>query len=225
MLLIAGVIGVITARRLATRPPEWWSPPVATDPATLETARAVENGVTTLLHQPHAASESWTLSLNEADANAWLAARLHDWVMNQDANTEWPEQLRDVSLDYRRGTITLGARVMLDEFPTILSATLVPSIDDDGAMWLKASSFAVGRLSVPASWMLRAGDSPLRRIVPSNLTDSRDAGPVLDVLAGEAPLTRRPILKLSDGRRVRVTAIQVDADRLLVTCKAATDSQ
>ncbi|MBC7771369.1 MAG: hypothetical protein H7210_02625, partial [Pyrinomonadaceae bacterium] len=67
-LVLFGVIAYFAVTRYALVAPTWWQPPSAVDPGTLETARAVENGVTTVLHQHHEPDQTWTMSLTCADA-------------------------------------------------------------------------------------------------------------------------------------------------------------
>ena len=206
-------------RHLAAQTPEWWTPPDATDPETVETAKAVENGVTTLLHEKRAGAEPWTMRLSEHDANAWLAARLRDWIENQDGDVEWPRQVTGVLLDLRAGALTIGVSVNEGEKAMVVSATLAPRVDGEGALWIPATSFHIGQLTVPGSWILRASDSPLRAILPKEAATSEGLASALDVLSGDAPLARRPWFRLSDGRRVRVVNIQVEMEQLLVTCQ------
>ncbi len=221
LLLIIAAVAYFSLTHYASRPPDWWQPPSPTDPATIDTAKAVENGVTTLLHEHRPPSQTWTMQLSEHDANAWLAARLKDWFENQSSDSRWPSEVTAVLLKADRGSINLGVRTLSRGSANVLSVALVPRIDTDGSLWLPARSFHVGQLAVPSAWALRAADSPLRRVLPPAIERSSEFGSILGVLAGDEPLTRSPILKLSDGRRVHVTGIAVELGQIFVTCRAA----
>jgi hypothetical protein len=86
---------------------------------------------------------------------------------------------------------------------------------------LPASDFAIGKLSVPSSF----AESVVRSSLPASASKSEGTTKVFDALAGKAPISANPVLKLSDGRRVKVVGIRSEAGRLLVTCKPAVVTQ
>src|SRR5262245_27600687 len=78
LLLAIGITMGVSWYR-ATQPPAWWQPVNPADPQVDQQARNVENGVTNELHRTRptangAPAEPWTLTIKDAEANAWLAA-------------------------------------------------------------------------------------------------------------------------------------------------------
>lgn len=216
VLLVIAAGAFFRARQLMARAPQWWHPPLKADPETIDTAKAVENGVTTLLHQARPRDASWTMQVSNEDANAWLGARLQDWFDNQ-GGSKWPKELEQVSAQFEDGALRVGAALDLRGTRRVVSLRLEPRIDDRGQLWLPATSVQVGELGVPTGWVL--GDaSPLRSMIRA---DPGEMDRLSRVLAGQSPLASKPTLKLADGRRVRVTGLKLESGQLLVTCQGA----
>lgn len=224
-VVLFGVIVYVALTRFALVAPAWWKPPNPADPRTLEAARAVENGVTTLLHQRHAPEQTWTMSLSSEDANAWLAARLKEWVANQDGSWVWPAELSSLQVEFRDGQVTLGVGLMYRGAVRVVSLSVSPRMDEAGALWLPATSVAIGKLSVPVSWALSGKESLLREYLPIDAATNAGATRVFDALAGKGPISSRPTMKLSDGRRVQIVGIRSESGKLLVTCRPAPEEQ
>jgi len=222
VVLIA--IAVFVAFQLAGENPEWWRPLNPNDERTVEAAQTVEIDVTNALHQsrpatPEHSPESWTISVGEAEANAWLAARLRDWLANQDDAFTWPAELSEPQIDFRDGNVVIGAGFKRGQAVEVLAVTLLPRTDKDGALWLEAESVSIGKLSIPASWALSGSASFIKDRLPSHVLEKPEGKRVLNVLSGKEPLTKSAILNLSDGRRVRVLAVKAKDNALLVTCR------
>lgn len=219
-VILVGAAGYLVITREVSRSPDWWRPPSSTDPATLESARAVENGVTTVLHQQRPDDAAWTMLLTESDVNAWLAARLKNWVRNQRDDFVWPSEVKEVLIHLEPGVLRVGIEIERRGAVIICSASLTPRVDEDGSLWISATAFHIGTLPVPARWALRAAESPLREVMPTSIGDSPESGSILSALLGAGALSREPVLRLSDGRRVRIVEIRVEEGRLLVTCRS-----
>ncbi|MBL8764978.1 MAG: hypothetical protein JNM07_11980 [Phycisphaerae bacterium] len=215
-LVVAALVCVFTLvlLGLTRQRPDWWCALDAADPRTAETARAVENGVQTVLSRVRgrdpadpSRSEPWSVSLKAADANAWLNARLPKWVENQTRRGGWPEQIREVQVEFRDGHVLIGARVRSGDGDRVLAAVLRPRIDPDGSLWIPATRLALGRLSVPASWVFNADVGLASLQVPAELRELTEARGLFGALAGIEAVSRTASLRLADGRRVRVRAI------------------
>lgn len=221
-VVLAGIAAFV-ALQLASENPEWWRPLNPRDEQTVEAAQTVEIGVTNALHQsraaPDHAPEAWTLSVSEREVNAWLAARLRDWLANQAEAVTWPVELSEPQIDFREGKVAIGASFKRGKSVEVLAVTLLPRIDREGALWLTADDVSIGKLSIPASWALSGSGSLIRDRLPAHVLERPETKRILDVLAGKEPVTKNAILKLSDGRRVRVLGIKATDDALLVTCR------
>lgn len=240
-LFLAGVItgGVVVAGWLADQRPRWWDPIDASNPSTVAAANAVENGAVDLLSLVRPSverspgvltSEPWTVRLTPEDANAWLAVRLPMWIRNQSDNFRWPSQVAQLQVDFRADDVVLGVRARSHGVERYLWVSLDPTIDADGALWLRATWVHVGRLSLPASWFLPdeeaapSGTSPAQpTLVTKNIPDDIRALPeteaLLAALNGAGPVARNPAIRLADGRRVRIVGVAAEDGALYVTCR------
>ena len=242
-----GIVGIGAWRgavMLSRATPGWWS---AIDPTNKQVAAAalrVENGAATQLTRIRqtdpgtAGSVPWTIKLTSADANAWLAARLRPWLESQaDGAFIWPKELEGVEVRFDGGRILVGARVHDKQAgggpgpSRVVTASLRPEFREDGALWLPATGMTIGRLYVPPSWMLArakprarsgvgrvsagfAGTDAEREESLANLPELRD---VVEAIGGKVPVMRLPIIKIGDGRRVRIVKLEPEDDALYMT--------
>lgn len=245
--LVAALVALAGLALLAGAPvawlvharPGWWPEQRGDMEWALVRARGLENGVVTLLTDARPIngitghSEPWAVSVRADDASAWLLARLPSWAAHQDRLGRWPSQIVETRARLDDGGVTLGVRVRPsgaagDGSDQYLTARLEPSITADGALWLRAQTVSLGRLRVPASWMfadngeapsLAAGLVGAPERVPADLLARPEARRVARALAGLEPLLIEPVLDLHDGRRVRLLAVRIEIDRLVLTCQ------
>ena len=211
--------------------PSWWTHPTA-DAEAEARATALENAAVSQLYLARAAddapapdgvryaSEPWSVALDETDVNAWLAARLPRWVEGQPGMPAWPDTMSQLQVRLDDGTIRAGVRVETGSGPDhrFVTASFVPTVDEDGSLWLTASWVHVGRLPVPASWVIgdaRADDGML----PPELTERPETALFLGIVQGEAPFAATPILALENDRRVRLLGLRVRDGRLELTMR------
>ncbi len=233
-LLLAVVIGVVfmASATLTRAAPSWWQN-IADDNATAERARAVENATISQLYlvrraeprstgptSPEGAwvSTRWSVSVRESDASAWLTSRLPRWLAGQRTLPEWPEGLSQFQVRFQDGTIRAGVRTETRDGPRYVTATFIPEIDGEGALWLRAAWVHVGRLPVPAGWVI-GGPSDPDSMLPPELLERPEAAMFLDVARGESPLAVEPSIALEDGRRVRLVDLRLRDGRAEVTMR------
>lgn len=230
---------IIVASMLKAAPP-WWRQVRVQEQRTREIAQEVENALGTHLHLAREGekkpdgmwrSEPWGVSIPSADANAWLNARLPRWLETVDAGVEMPRAVAEVQVEFRDGRVSIGVAGRLggrlgggvasavEEEPQeagaeesdarrIIWASASPRIDEHGLLSLTLDRVYVGRL--PISRAL------LAEILERVGLDGR-GGPWLDLLHGEE-MKVEPLMKLEDGRRVRITGLRAREGRLEVTC-------
>jgi len=244
--LILIITAVFAGIMLARTPPSWWRIIDANSKPVQEAAQRVENGAATQLTRIRksdpggagnpADSKPWTIKLTAADANAWLAARLRPWLESQEgAAFRWPADLDRVQVDFDAGRINLGASVRSPgrSGPEIFTASLLPEFRSDGGLWLPAQSVSIGRLSMPVSWMI--SDSTLKKAaaattaaapkaapqpaVPDSVTSLPQTRDLLAALADQRPMMQSPIIKIGDGRRVRILKLDPRDGALYITCQ------
>jgi hypothetical protein len=227
---IVGLLGWALVQEV----PVWWRIVRKDDPGTAERALLVENSVCNQIYlsrevTPAAdAAEAdpgfgpgteWTVSLKASDANAWLNARLPLWVANKHDDTPWPKELEEVQVDFGEGVIRIGARVHQPGQDRVLSATLEPDLRADGTLWMPASWVSIGRLAVPADWVLQQAEQRKADFVPAELRDLPETVAVFRGFAGLSPIVQNAVIRLEDGRRVRLLKLRPVNGRLEVTCR------
>jgi len=242
MVLIALTsVALLSASFLASRAPAWW--PVRSNPRTEAVIAAdLENAVVNQLHaarpmegpsEGQKLSESagqtegqptgwtsalWSVSLSESDANAWLAARLPKWLANQDDPIEWPAELSVVQSGFEEGRLQVGAQVLDGRQTRYVSCQLRLWIDDRGRLWAPADWVRLGRLAVPAEWIVErafGAAKPISRTIGAAHASQRVAA----ALRGEEPLLDNPVLKLADGRHVRLVRLLLKNGHVEITCR------
>lgn len=240
--------GALIALALAQENPRWWTSVNPDDPHTVELAEAVENGLTSALTRvrPAPASRAGTAGANDAawsvfitneQANAWLNVRLKRWLADQTEqgviDFKWPREVGQVQVCFEDGRIHVGARVERPGAgsearprPQTLGASLRVGFGSDGSLWLTAERIEIGRLPVPASWVLgsarsRGASAGEKKVgeVSEDLARLPQTQKVIEAFRGERPVISRPVIKLADGRRVRLLAIEPKDGRLVITAQ------
>jgi hypothetical protein len=228
----AGVaVAVLCVMALVQESPTWWRALCADDPVIMETARRLENGVFSELHyvrpsdpdldehDPTWRSDDWTVSLRAPEASAWLTSRLPRWLTSYDEQVVWPADASQLQVAFVEDRIHVGIKVDVDGAPRVLSATLRPELDDSGAIWMRAGTVRIGRLGLPASWVLRDSKGVIAAYVPTEFQSLEETEGMFSAFRGEHPLVIDPVLKLEDGRKVRLLALAAREGRLEITCR------
>lgn len=217
---------------LGTARPLWWNAPDVADPGTAALAADLES---TLVEQasmvrPTAAgfipgvpgewrSDAWTVTVTSQQAAAWLNTRFPAWLVNRSESVKWPRELRAVAADFSDTSITLGGEFVLNGETRYLSADLSLGVREDGSLWTSADWLRVGRLPLPAGWILKRAANENRSMIPEAASDVPQMSAALKALAGEAAVAITPSLSLGDGRRVRLLSIAPGEGAIVVTCR------
>lgn len=225
VFILAAGIGMFYSWRLANQAPEWWHPVNPSDPAVDRAARSVENTITDQLHRARpaptngAAPSTWTITIKDDEANAWLAARLKEWMLNRHDSLSWPAGASEPQVSFQDGIAMLGLEFTdpRSSKQRVVAAGLAPQIDEQG-LWLRLESFSIGRLMLPGSAATEAG-SMLEDRLPASVKENPDAKAFIEALSGKRPLVREAIMKLSDGRRVQLMRITPRAGELEIECR------
>jgi hypothetical protein len=229
---LAGVAGVCVAvlgsMAMMRAAPQWWRTVLREDPSTVALAERVEKSIINSAHTQWPAegsqaggyrSKPWTVEVNAAEVNAWLNVRLPMWMANQKARFKWPRNMSDVQVDFSPGRVTIGARVRAGDASRVLTATLAPELDGMGRLYARARWVNVGRLSIPAGWVLGTAQGSARGYIPPELMRLPETAHLFEAFEGAGPLLNRAVIKLGDQRRVRILRVQAREGKLLVTCR------
>jgi hypothetical protein len=192
--MLAGVALAAGAVALARRPPSWWAPVERDAPGALETARALEQGIASETSRVRGPGETeWSVRVRAADVNAWLGARLPQWL-EFDRSLPWPAGVGSVQVMVDPAGAALAAD--WNGFVVVTRWEVEPGAGG-GPATLRAAGTSVGRLPVPFAAGVGAW------FVPE--------------LARPLPLRAR----LGDGREVSVVDVEFGDGEAIVDCATA----
>lgn len=154
-------------------------------------------------HRVRGLDESWELVIDEAGANEWLSTRLMDWMRSQVPPLSLGGGVGAVRVMFRAGVVYAAAELDRGRIVTVGAS---PIVDEQGRLVLSIRSASVGRLGLPAAWAARA-------LSPG----SARAGPIR--FDGDGMVVGEPILRLADGRRVRVVGAETGEGSLVLRLK------
>ncbi len=245
---IAIAIGVVTVcvvsvsamivMALMEEQPAWWRSVDQRDTDTQEEGAFVENYVISVASRSReltgGASEPWAVSVVPEQANAWLNTRLPDWVENQQRGVELFGHIRELQVEFRDDVIIAGVRLHHRGTERVFSASLRPEVREDQSLWMIAEHVHIGRLTVPASWVLPRllnDDTTVKTVARDEAGDEQtrllreipEVRGLAEALLGQRPMAEEPLLQLPDGRQVRLEALSAyekDGERRLsVRCR------
>jgi hypothetical protein len=210
--------------------PLWWRTVLREDPATITLAEGTERRLMNVAHDDEIIplqrqadgswrSPVWTIEVRSAEVNAWLNVRLPKWLANQKDEFHWPAEVSDIQVEFHDDRITIGARVRAGDRHQVLTATLAPRLDPQGRLYLPAQSVNLGRLNIPASWVLDPIRANAEAYIPTQLRRLPETELLFKAFEGEQALLQRALVRLNDGRRIRILSVQPRDGRLLVTCQ------
>jgi hypothetical protein len=207
LLLLAAVValaGAFLLVRQVRRPPPWWAPPPSVGEVG-EFAAAVEHALAASFTRVREPGERWSLRVEEAELNAWLAERLPLWAESGflGEGLEWPGSLGlvQVRLSPRR----LEVAIELRDLGTIACLSAVPVESAEGWI-LRWHSAGLGRLQAPL------GAAALRSSLGRRFGGEGDRAWLGSLLGEGAELPSR--LTLADGREVRLVGGEIGEGEL-----------
>ena len=232
LLIAAGSLGVLAALAMIRQSPGWWRSVRSDDPRTIRAAQNVEDRVFSGMSAARPTAEGFTpgepgqwrsepfeIRVDAADANAWLNVRLPKWLANREQDFRWPEEISEVQVDFDQGKLKVGARVKVGGQEQVISATIEPQLNPDGSLSAPATWVHVGRLGVPAAWVLQHTEDNAARYMPRSVADLPETRAMLSAFLGRLPIVQNAVLKLGDGRRVRILDLRTDRGALVLTCQ------
>ncbi len=227
VITLAGLI----AASLSRAAPSWWRVYRPT-PALRDHAADFENAVVSQLYRRRDddpgwlrsgrggpwRSAPWSVFIRDEDASAWLTTRLPEWINGQDG-LAWPISLSQPQVAFRGGVVRLGVLIRTDRGSRILTAAVKPEIHDDGSLWLRSRRIHIGRLPVPAAFILARAERRLGEVLPDDIAEDPFSRKFIEILRGRAPLAREPVMRLDDGRAVRLLGLRVLDGRIELDCR------
>jgi hypothetical protein len=224
-VVAAACLLVLMTGLLIRLAPSWWRTVRRDDPATIALGQQVENRITNHIYRNRASqtegsqSVPWTIEVKAPEANAWLNCRLPKWLANQKDEFHWPRDVSDVQVEFDRQRITVGARVKAGERSQVFTATLEPKLERDGRLYMTATWVNVGRLSVPAGWVLGHARRNADQFIPEEFLRLPETELLFRAFAGETAVRNNTVIELGDGRTVRILRIDPEAGKIRITCQ------
>jgi len=223
-LVFIGVVSLAAAVgfSLARSAPSWWVDIDKQSPRNIELAELVQNGALSHLFEDRkvliGGAVEWPVKMTDEAANAWMNIKLPEWFANISDGMEWPETVTQIQIVFDSGTINMGIRVLTDGGSRIYSCAIVPELRDDGSLWMKARTVSMGRLTVPAGWVLRGAESSADGFIPEQLRGTAEAEALFEKLTGKLPLFDVAEVSLGDGRIVRLLGLRVRDGTVIAHC-------
>lgn len=225
LLTVASVFAYLLIRSA----PAWWRTVDPQSPASAQAGELLQNALGNQFTavRPAAAdlkpgerwrSEVWRFAVEVDDANAWLNTSLPNWIKSDPDMPAWPDDIGSIQVAFRSGLMYVGIELLRgDGVPQYLAAAVRPEMREDGSLWIPADTVLVGRLPIPPEVVLSQARARVHNILPEDLTERGRA--LLRVFEGDEPLAESPVIRLGDGRQVRVLDIQPRDHRLIVSCQ------
>ncbi len=224
-MTILGIGGYLLTRAA----PAWWRTVEQDNPISIKSADDLQNALGSQFTavRPTASdlrpdepwrSDVWRFGLEVDDANAWLNINLPQWIESDPDLPPWPENIQAIQVAFRRGLLFVGVELNRgDGQSQHLVASVRPEIRADGSLWVPADKIYIGRLPIPPDAVLAQAQARVEQILPEELTANGQA--LLGIFRGQAPLAEQPVIRLGDGRQVRILEIQPWKRRLIVSCQ------
>jgi hypothetical protein len=219
LLVVAALVGGggLGVWRLTWMAPVWWSPPDPGNERTEALAERVEYRVAELAHRVRPdPQEPWWVEIKQDQVNAWLSARLPQWLAHTHGR-QWPPQAGPPQVNVESGAIRVGVDVETEAGRRYVVARVVPQIIE-GELSLSLDGLAVGRVAIPGA----SADAIVERLktsAPPGILDDPTLRAAIEVLSGRQRID--PVLKLHDGRRVRLLDVECRSQKLLLHCQTA----
>ena len=208
VLVSAGGVGLW---RLTWMAPTWWAPLDPGDEQTAQLAERVEYRLAEEAHKVRPDPKPWWIEIKQDQINAWLAARLPEWVAHAHG-IQWPAEVGLPQVNVDAGAVRLGLDIETDAGTRYVVAHLKPSIVE-GELALTLDGMSVGRLWIPGSSVGAVVDR-LEDTGAGRFLDDPGVNALIGLLEGGRRID--PTLTLSDGRRVRVLDVRCDRGALLL---------
>ncbi|RNC80292.1 MAG: hypothetical protein ED559_00300 [Phycisphaera sp.] len=224
MVVVLGVvsIGAAISVSLARAAPSWWVDVDKASQRNIDLSNQVQNGTLTHITADRGTliggSVEWPVMMTDEAANAWLNIGLPDWFSKISGGMPWPESVTQIQIVFDSGTVRIGVRALTETGSRIYSCAIVPELRDDGSLWMKAKTVSMGKLTLPASWVLRGADTSAASYIPEQLRGTAQAEALFEKLTGQLPLFELAEVDLSDGRVVRLTDLRVRDGTVIALC-------
>jgi hypothetical protein len=202
-LLLSLVLLLLVGGWLWSSLPAYWAPLAADDPAIQSNARRFETQLINTAH--HKAKGDWSITITQDQMNQWLAARLPQWLANQNHPlAEQPMPKAMVAFFSDRLELAFDATPFGHD--QVFRLVYTPVKQDEGdTTQLALTGLYGGRLPLPTATAL-------------NMVAENNGREVADTLAQFDLATQ-----LADGRMIRVVNVQLHDGKIVLNCQTTHD--
>ncbi|QNN24244.1 hypothetical protein HED60_18860 [Planctomycetales bacterium ZRK34] len=194
-LLAIVLIAVFVLWWMISAKPDYWHVLDGSHAEVRTAGERVEQTVSSLITRVRPTDQSWQLPLSDKNINHWLAARMPNWLANQNIDPSIIAVLRHAQVHCEPDRLLLAVQPDLGVVSPVIELTLVPRPSDSGAVELYVKSAKAGVFDVPIDTIIEKFAN--NRSVPRELT--------LEV-------------PLKDGREVQVTDLGLTDSAMMLTC-------
>jgi hypothetical protein len=213
-VLVLLVVALLALRQWSRMDPSWYDPPNPADEQVTQLADRVEYRLLEEAQKIRPESDAWTLRVREEQINAWLAARLPEWLAHEQ-DVDWPEGLGMPQMHLSDGRVTVAVDAGERSGGRVVSIRLAPRLEDH-RLYLRLDGLGLGRIPLPGDPSKRLIELA-RTLAEETSLERPEVDQVLAIMNGEQALD--PIVDLADGRRVRLTGISIGRRFVDVTCR------
>lgn len=152
------------------------------------------------------------------EANAWLAERLDDWLVNQ--QRQLPAGLSEPMLTSESGQLVVAFRYRGGDIDQVFSVLLSLEFLEDGRATLSVEGVRGGRLPLPTDYVFKHLPGAARGSGGAGESGGDDAkrSQAIAVLLGQQPFD--PVLPIDGSRRARIIGLEVDDEGLGLVVQA-----
>ncbi len=195
---------------LAGLTPQWYQPTTATDAATSELGEAAEYRLVEEFQRIRPPEEIWRLRIREDAINAWLTARLKQWLAGR--GVDWPADTTLPQIHITPAGIELA--ISTDDIGHRIGRFRVRPVIDNNQLTLESPTFRLGRLPLPlpTDW--------IRPTLHESLAESGDLAFLATLLQGDSIEAAIPLV---DHRHVQLAAITLEPGACIIQASTALD--
>lgn len=210
-LLVLFALGIGALYWATHTPPAWYDPPSRDNERVEHVADRFEYRVVEEAQKIRADDATWTVRVREEHLNAWLATRLPQWLAHTH-DLAWPAYLHTPQVHLQAEGVSLAVGLGQSD-RRIVMARFMPGIEA-GRLRVDVHDLTMGRLPLPGDptrqllEQLREARRAADQAPQTNQVDDDNIMSVIErLIAGHASV--EPVFTLSDGRRVRLLALEI----------------
>jgi hypothetical protein len=193
------VLVLVVSGWLWSSAPAYWAPRSGDDPMVQSNARKFENAMINTAHRKP--TGDWSVTITQEQMNQWLAARLPQWLANQNHPLA-TDPLPDIMVAFFDDRLELAFDAKKLGYEQIFRLVYTPtSAQDDQTVQLILGGVYGGRLPLPK-------DQALKRLAEQSTQETADGLARINLAS-----------KLADGRHIRVLAVQMHDGKVVLKCR------